>query len=107
MKLKMKETKKEGTGVAIVTGPVANGLQTVPTEQFGQLQPDPGVGSDVTVVLAPWFALRVRPNYEKPVATALRGKGFQEFLPLVRTRRQWSDRVKMMDLPLFPGYGRY
>jgi len=52
----------------------------------------------------PWYAIRVRPNYEKPVATALRGKGFQEFLPLIRSKRQWSDRVKMMDLPLFPGY---
>jgi transcription termination/antitermination protein NusG len=53
---------------------------------------------------APWFAIRVRPNYEKPVAAALRGKGFQEFLPLIRSKRQWSDRVKIMDLPLFPGY---
>jgi transcription antitermination factor NusG len=52
----------------------------------------------------PWFALRVKPNHEKPVAAALRGKGLQEFLPLLRSRRQWSDRVKMMDLPLFPGY---
>jgi transcription antitermination factor NusG len=52
----------------------------------------------------PWYALRVRPNYEKPVAAALRGKGFQEFLPLIRSKRQWSDRVKIMDLPLFPGY---
>jgi transcription antitermination factor NusG len=52
----------------------------------------------------PWYAVRVRPNYEKPVAAALRGKGFQEFLPLIRSKRQWSDRVKIMDLPLFPGY---
>ncbi len=59
---------------------------------------------DAAIAPAPWFALRVRPNYEKPVAAALRGKGFHEFLPLVRTRRQWSDRVKVMDLPLFPGY---
>lgn len=54
--------------------------------------------------LKPWYALRVKPNYEKPVSTALRGKGIEEFLPLHRTRRQWSDRVKVMDLPLFPGY---
>ena len=53
---------------------------------------------------APWYAVRVRPNYEKPVAAALHGKGFQEFLPLIRSKRQWSDRVKIMDLPLFPGY---
>jgi transcription termination/antitermination protein NusG len=52
----------------------------------------------------PWYALRVKPNYEKPVSAALRGKGFEEFLPLFRSRRQWSDRVKVMDLPLFPGY---
>jgi transcription antitermination factor NusG len=55
-------------------------------------------------IIKPWFALRVKPNYEKPVAAALRGKGMEEFLPLFRSRRQWSDRVKVMDLPLFPGY---
>ena len=54
--------------------------------------------------LQPWFALRVKPNYEKPVAVALRGKGLEEFLPLLRSRRQWSDRVKVVDAPLFPGY---
>jgi transcription antitermination factor NusG len=59
---------------------------------------------NIVTALAPWFALRVRPNYEKPVAAALRGKGLQEFLPLVRMKRQWSDRVKEMDMPLFPGY---
>ena len=52
----------------------------------------------------PWFAIRVKPNYEKRVAKAIRGKGLEEFLPLYRSKRQWSDRVKMMDLPLFPGY---
>jgi transcription termination/antitermination protein NusG len=77
-----------------------------PTEGtgVGQLQSMSGVEGQVAVAVAPWFALRVRPNYEKPVAAALRGKGLQEFLPLVRTKRQWSDRVKVMDLPLFPGY---
>ena len=34
----------------------------------------------------------------------LRGKGYEEFLPLYCSRRQWSDRVKHIDLPLFPGY---
>jgi transcription termination/antitermination protein NusG len=52
----------------------------------------------------PWYAVRVKPNYEKPVAEALRGKGLEGFLPLFRSKRQWSDRVKVMDLPLFPGY---
>src|SRR5437764_13890023 len=64
-------------------------------------------GSDetgATISSKPWFALRVKPNYEKRVATALRGKGFEELLPLYRSKRRWSDRVKVMDLPLFPGY---
>jgi transcription antitermination factor NusG len=52
----------------------------------------------------PWFAVRVKSNYEKPVSTALRGKGFEEFVPMYRARRQWSDRIKVIDLPLFPGY---
>src|SRR5580704_5645490 len=37
-----------------------------------------------------WFAVRV--------------KGFEEFLPLYRDRRRWSDRFKWIELPLFPGY---
>jgi transcription antitermination factor NusG len=52
----------------------------------------------------PWFAIRVKSNYEKPVSAILRGKGFEEFLPTYRARRQWSDRIKVLDLPLFPGY---
>jgi transcription antitermination factor NusG len=51
-----------------------------------------------------WFALRVKPRYEKTTAAALRGKGFEEFLPLHRVRRRWSDRYKELDEPFFPGY---
>lgn len=52
----------------------------------------------------PWFAVRVKSNYEKPVSAILRGKGFEEFLPTYRAKRQWSDRIKELDVPLFPGY---
>ncbi len=52
----------------------------------------------------PWFAIRVRSNFEQIAAAALRGKGYEEFLPVYRTRRRWSDRVKEVDCPLFPGY---
>jgi len=51
-----------------------------------------------------WFALRVKSRYEKVVSTIARNKGFQEFLPLYQCRRRWSDRVKTIELPLFPGY---
>jgi transcription antitermination factor NusG len=52
----------------------------------------------------PWFALQVRTRYEKNVASFLDGKGYEWFLPTYLSRRRWSDRVKELDLPLFPGY---
>jgi transcription antitermination factor NusG len=51
-----------------------------------------------------WFALHVRSRCEKAVSASLRSKGYEEFLPLYRSRNRWSDRVKDVDLPLFPGY---
>lgn len=51
-----------------------------------------------------WFALRVKSGHEKLVATIAHNKGFQEFLPLYRSRRRWSDRIKAVEAPLFPGY---
>lgn len=52
----------------------------------------------------PWFALQVRAGNEKTVAALLRGKGYEWFLPLHKSRRRWSDRIKEIELPLFPGY---
>jgi transcription antitermination factor NusG len=51
-----------------------------------------------------WFALRVKPHRERVVASAARHKGFEEFLPLCKCRHRWSDRSKILELPLFPGY---
>jgi transcription antitermination factor NusG len=51
-----------------------------------------------------WYALNVRPRWEKAVSEGLRCRGFEELLPLSREQRDWSDRVKKVFLPLFPGY---
>jgi len=51
-----------------------------------------------------WYAVRVRSNREWTVAAAARGKGIEEFVPRYRVRRQWSDRVREVELPLFAGY---
>src|SRR5437868_3671623 len=51
-----------------------------------------------------WFALRVRSRYEKLVATMANSMGFEDFLPVYQSRNRWSDRVKLVELPLFPGY---
>jgi transcription antitermination factor NusG len=52
----------------------------------------------------PWFALLVRARHEKNIAKMLRGKGYDPFLPLYECRRRWSNRYKVLELPLFPGY---
>ncbi len=51
-----------------------------------------------------WFALTVRSRHEKVVAEGLRGRGLEEFLPLYQSKRAWSDRTKVLEMPLFPGY---
>jgi transcription antitermination factor NusG len=51
-----------------------------------------------------WFAIRTAAGREKLVSAQLQNKGYEEFLPLYRSRRQWSDRTKELEFPLFPGY---
>ena len=51
-----------------------------------------------------WFAVRVRSNFERATAQSLDCRGIKCFLPLYKARRQWSDRVKEIDLPIFTGY---
>jgi transcription antitermination factor NusG len=51
-----------------------------------------------------WYGLQVRPRFEKVVAIHLRQKGYKEYLPMVRNQRQWPDRIKEIEEPLFPGY---
>lgn len=54
--------------------------------------------------IALWFAIQVIPQHECKVASQLRYKGQEEFLPMVTSSRQWSDRSKVSERPLFPGY---
>jgi len=51
-----------------------------------------------------WYALRVRSKYEHTVSGFLSSNGHEVFCPGYRDRRQWSDRVKEVEVPLFPGY---
>lgn len=51
-----------------------------------------------------WYALRTRSRHEKIVRDRLDGNGFEPFLPLMKTLRQWSDRKVCTELPLFSGY---
>jgi Transcription antiterminator len=51
-----------------------------------------------------WFALTAKHQHEPTVARLLGGKGIEVFHPTYSAVRQWKDRKKMLQLPLFPGY---
>ncbi|WP_299210515.1 UpxY family transcription antiterminator [uncultured Dokdonia sp.] len=51
-----------------------------------------------------WHVLYVKSRHEHKVDNLLREVGLQPFLPLVKTVRTWSDRKKVIELPLFPSY---
>jgi transcription antitermination factor NusG len=48
-----------------------------------------------------WFALAVKPRFDKAVARALEVKGYETLLPLYKKH---GARSKVSELPLFPGY---
>lgn len=51
-----------------------------------------------------WFAVQTRPRHEKRVSAELLEKGVIAFLPVVSTIRRWSDRRRVVELPLFSQY---
>jgi transcription termination/antitermination protein NusG len=51
-----------------------------------------------------WYAVHTSPRHEKKVELGLREKNVATFLPLVSTVHQWSDRRRLVSVPLFPGY---
>lgn len=51
-----------------------------------------------------WWAVYTRHQHEKVVATILSAKGFEVFLPLYDSTRQWKDRKMQLSMPLFPCY---
>jgi transcription antitermination factor NusG len=53
----------------------------------------------------PWFALRLRSNYERTAAAHLRERGYPDlFAPSYKIEKRWSDRKKQIEQFLFPGY---
>lgn len=51
-----------------------------------------------------WFALAVKPRFDKAVARTLEGKGYETFLPLYKKQHKYGGRARNSELPLFPGY---
>jgi transcription antitermination factor NusG len=53
---------------------------------------------------ADWFAAQVWTGREHQSVRHLRSRGYEVFLPCYRERREWSDRAKQIERPLFAGY---
>lgn len=51
-----------------------------------------------------WFVVQTKPRSEKKVCTQIQKKNIEVFLPIIPTVRIWSDRKKVISVPLFPGY---
>ena len=51
-----------------------------------------------------WYAVHIYPQNEKTVAAELERRGVTTFLPLRGELHRWSDRDKMVQVPLFPCY---
>ena len=51
-----------------------------------------------------WFAAYTKPRWEKKVSRVLEQKGVECWCPLKKTEKQWSDRKKVVEEPLFTSY---
>ena len=62
------------------------------------------VDQNRTVDTGNWYAVQTRSRHEKVVAYRLEEQGIPTFLPTVREEHRWSDRKKIVELPLFSCY---
>lgn len=51
-----------------------------------------------------WRAMYVASRQEKKVGELLIKKGIEAYVPVIKTMRQWSDRKKLVEIPLLNGY---
>lgn len=64
----------------------------------------PGTKDGNLVAQMDWYAIQTRSRHEKMVVQQLQNQGIITFLPLSSQLREWSDRQKLVEFPLFPGY---
>ncbi|PWB24571.1 UpxY family transcription antiterminator [Flavobacterium sp. HTF] len=51
-----------------------------------------------------WYVVYTKPKWEKKVAEKLQQIGIESYCPLVTQVKQWSDRKKKVEVPLFNSY---
>ena len=55
-------------------------------------------------IIARWYAVYVKSRYEKKTSKLLDDRQIEVYLPLIKRLKQWSDRKKMVEEPLFKSY---
>lgn len=88
---------EKSRNIVTQSGGAMSCLQTVTSEPLS-------TSAASAAVELSWFAVQTFPRHEKKVTAELQEKSVQTFLPLVPAKHQWSDRQRLVDEPIFPGY---
>jgi len=51
-----------------------------------------------------WYLIYTKPKQENKTAYHLSLMNIEHYLPIIKTMRQWHDRKKIIDQPIFPSY---
>jgi transcription antitermination factor NusG len=51
-----------------------------------------------------WYVVYTNPRWEKKISAALTLKGVENYCPLNKVNKKWTDRTKVVLEPLFKGY---
>ena len=62
------------------------------------------LSKNLSLVSRKWLAIYSRPRWEKKVTQLLTEKGLESYCPVNKVPRKWSDRVKIVEEPLFKSY---
>lgn len=62
------------------------------------------VPDDQWAVEPRWFACYTKARHEKRVAAAFEQRSMETYLPVLVRLRQWKDRRRLVEFPMFPSY---
>jgi len=51
-----------------------------------------------------WYAVYTKPRWEKKTYNLFLEKGIESYCPLNKVKKKWSDRIKLVEEPLFKSY---
>ncbi len=58
----------------------------------------------MSALISHWYAIYTKPRWEKKVHSLLSEKKIESYCPLNKVRKKWSDRMKIVEEPLFKSY---